>query len=478
MEEKNSDMQYTHRLLGRIVIEAVTPLAIGTGSKEIATDALVATDVNRLPYIPATTIAGVLRSMMEAEANLPNMEEELKKHIRKVFGFCENDEAHGSEIIFTDAKILNHSGVAVDGLQPSVIDKDELLKHFRTLPIRQHVRMTDKGVAADSGKFDEQVVYAGTRFCFEVEMVSDGSNESLLNQLLSQLNKKTFRIGGGTRSGFGEIKVVETDIMVLDLRNSGDREVYLKKTSDLGSGFWATNKGNIREKDNSADASHPCPNSDGMIEYTLSLKPESYFMFGSGFGDDEADKTPVKAKKIEWNGNSGTLKDNLVLIPAASVKGALAHRVAFYLNRRYKNFAGSLNSKATESVKKAMTALFGSEGNSNGTGMVRGNLIFSDVIESEVKDKDKLFNHVAIDRFTGGAIEGALFSEKATFGNERVYKMTIIADKSRIRNPEAEEALENALKDLCKGLLPLGGSVNRGHGVFTGSLTKNNETIL
>ena len=53
------------------------------------------------------------------------------------------------------------------------------------------------------------------------------------------------------------------------------------------------------------------------------------FSFGSGFGDDEADMTPMKAQKVVWEKGIGTLKDNLVLIPATSVKGALAHRVAY-----------------------------------------------------------------------------------------------------------------------------------------------------
>ncbi|MBR3713032.1 MAG: CRISPR-associated protein, partial [Bacteroidales bacterium] len=43
---------YTHRFLARMIIEAKTPLAVGSGDKDITTDALVATDVNGLPYIP------------------------------------------------------------------------------------------------------------------------------------------------------------------------------------------------------------------------------------------------------------------------------------------------------------------------------------------------------------------------------------------------------------------------------------------
>lgn len=60
--------KYTYRLLSRFVIEAQTPISVGKGEKSILSDAIVATDVNGLPYIPGTSIAGVLRhSMLKLE---------------------------------------------------------------------------------------------------------------------------------------------------------------------------------------------------------------------------------------------------------------------------------------------------------------------------------------------------------------------------------------------------------------------------
>ncbi|MGL5563364.1 MAG: RAMP superfamily CRISPR-associated protein, partial [Tannerellaceae bacterium] len=45
---------YNKRLLCRIVLEATTPLSIGSGLKDITTDSLVVKDINGLPYIPGT----------------------------------------------------------------------------------------------------------------------------------------------------------------------------------------------------------------------------------------------------------------------------------------------------------------------------------------------------------------------------------------------------------------------------------------
>ena len=78
--------KYTHRFLARFVIEAKTPLAVGSGEKDIITDALVATDVNGLPYIPGTAIAGVVRSMLKQE----------KVDTDEFFGFQKGDKGKGS----------------------------------------------------------------------------------------------------------------------------------------------------------------------------------------------------------------------------------------------------------------------------------------------------------------------------------------------------------------------------------------------
>ena len=78
---------------------------------------------------------------------------------------------------------------------------------------------------------------------------------------------------------------------------------------------------------------------------------------------------------------------------------------------------------------------------------------------------------MAIDRFTGGAIKGALFSEKTVYGgNELKIKILV---KMKDMDDDVVIAFEQTLDDICKGMLPLGGGVNRGHGIFTGTIKKN-----
>jgi len=54
-------MQFPHRYIARIIVEAETPLAVGSDNQQEDMDSPVAKDFNGLPYIPGTALAGWLR---------------------------------------------------------------------------------------------------------------------------------------------------------------------------------------------------------------------------------------------------------------------------------------------------------------------------------------------------------------------------------------------------------------------------------
>jgi hypothetical protein len=91
--------------------------------------------------------------------------------------------------------------------------------------------------------------------------------------------------------------------------------------------------------------------------------------------------------------------------------------------------------------------------------------------------KEKAFSHVMIDRFTGGAKDGALFTEGVTATKETVV-INIHVHESAFSNGDKHirEAFEAALADLAEGRLLLGGGVAKGHGIFTGTIQKPAKT--
>lgn len=453
--------RYTHRHIARLTVEAETPLAVGTGKgSDILTDAPVAKDVNGLPYIPATSIAGVLRHAMGYADN---------KTDGNPFGYTDgadnDDSGHGSDIIFTDAVMVGKEGKALDGIQ-DIEWEDEFYRAFQDLPIRQHVRIDDKGTAEDKGKFDNEVVYKGTRFVFEIELVSDNDNDNdnHIENAIKHLRYCTLRIGGGTRKGYGKLKIVKCQQASLVLSKPEDLERYLKKSSSLAE-YWEgfTKISAIGSLDDSK-----------WTHYQLKLKPLDFFMFGSGMGDSDADNVYVSEYVVSRGESVDSNKR--VLIPGSSVKGAIAHRTAYHYNKIKGNFAGKQNPKEiTGSNNEAVAAIFGEKKSDNT--FTRGRILIDDVIKGQAEPKSKSFFHNKIDQFTGGTMDGALFQEKVIYDKDTEYTFDIYVENSALADDDIKKAFVQSLRDICTGLLPLGGITNRGNGIFTGTATENDKQL-
>lgn len=474
----------THRYLARVILEAATPMAVASGHRSVLSDKLVLLDVNGLPYIPGTSLCGVLRHNLDLNPD----------EINGLFGYQEKSEGEGSRLILTAAHMLGEDGRVLDGIRDIDFESEYFTK-FKALPVRQHVRITHRGTVDDGGKFDEQVVFKGCRFCFELELITndDLEDQKAWEKILNAFKNPAFRIGSGTRKGFGEMKLVSLQQTKLNLKT--DLEKYLDKTSALDGETWWEGISTNNEVSTPSD----------WTEYVLSLSPQDFFLFGSGLESEDADMSFVTETFLTWDTNDKpSWVESRALMPASSVKGALAHRVAFHYNRikgitveklesadglqellqngyqvpQAKNtFDGNNINDRLEMITRFNPAVVELFGIADGDLIKRGNVIIPDFYFDGEPDK-KLLNHVAIDRFTGGAIEGALFSEEVVYGKELKAELKILVNKKIAENTQIEMALECALEDLCNGSLPLGGGTMRGHGCFEGKLTKNGKEMI
>ncbi len=487
----SENKKYPLRYLAQITVEAETPLAVSNGEESLVCDLLVATDANGVPMIPGTSLCGVLRSSLAEARNekqiiySPDIQ---VSPIDELFGWQKpgTEKGEGSRLIISSAHIIDEDGKAVEGLL--LKRKSKYLQILEKLPVRQHCKINHRG-AADTeahGKFDNQVLLKGVRFKFEIELVGDEADKPIWNELIDQLKSPAFRIGGGTRKGYGKLKIFELKKKVFDLSNSDDINGYLEKTSSLNSQLEVKIGSDIAEK--AVDGN--------WIKYTLTITPDDFFLFGSGYSDEDVDMTPVYENVVIWKNGKPEISERMILIPASSIKGAISHRTAYHFNRLSKKFADKL--KPGEKIEDfvgennpSIKALFGCAKDSNGEDDkkndkkssdidkgLRGNVIMSDILIKDEK-KTKILNHVSIDRFTGGAINGALFDEKVIAQKTRldlellVNKKAFETDMLKYGDKEhIQKALECALDDLCKGLLPLGGGVMRGHGCFIGKWEK------
>lgn len=450
-------MSITQIFIAGIEIEALSPISLGSGDWNSQTGNLVARDANGLPYLPGTSIAGIIRHQLYCTIGLKEVD------IDFIMG-----KEEGSRLVTTSAHIVSSNSLVVENLD-SNINNDPFLSCFFRLPIRQHVCINEYGSGNKGGKFDEEIVFKGTRFYFELEYIvfesdSDKTQENF-STVVNSLNGSSLRIGGGSRIGFGEFKISTFKCVSFDLRKSSDLNLYCEKSSSLNNIDWwkkalITNNYKITSISNM---------NEDWEEFSFSLEPIDFFLFSSGLGNEDTDITPIKEDIIIWDETSPILQEGCILIPASSLKGAFSHRLAFNYNKAVKLFADDISPedafKYTGENNRAVIEFFGSSGDNKYS---RGNVIFSDIIE-KLDYKEKKLNHVSIDSFTGGAIAGALFSESVIHSkgkftlNVRVLKKLLIENTT---NTEIIKAFNNTMKDFISGIIPLGGGVNRGFGLF------------
>ena len=520
-------MKYNQRYIARFTIEAETPVSVGSGEKGLLTDRLVAKDANGLPYIPGTSLTGVLRHSFDDV-----------DFIKDIFG-SDGKNGMGSRLIISSAYLVGEDGkTVIEGLKNIDLNTG-YYSYFNRLPERDHVRMNGKG-AADSenhGKYDEQLVHKGTRFVFEIELIGNAEDKGNWVKLLEAFASPIFRVGAGTRKGFGKFKIVEnvSKFKVFNLAVSTELVDYLNKSSSLNERTDTWTPMNVK-----LNQSMP-----GWKCYQLELEAKNFFLFGAGFGDEDADNKPKTERFFDWSTGKPKLIDkDALLIPSTSIKGIIAHRVAYHYNKEKHIYIGTadkvalvtafneastlknvedkfnieqvsfpsdssewdaleneINALSIEDLKEwtdfknnleeevvekeafesdagenneAVKALFGFAKNSEQKlDGLRGRVIINDIYLDYNTDNDKIFNHVKIDRFTSGTIDGALFQEKATQYKNKI-DLNIWVDEQAFEGGEIiKVAFEKTLQDILTGNLQLGGNANKGHGAFKGTLKIN-----
>ncbi|MBI3892090.1 MAG: hypothetical protein HY303_11245, partial [Candidatus Wallbacteria bacterium] len=119
----------------------------------------------------------------------------------------------------------------------------------------------------------------------------------------------------------------------------------------------------------------------------------------------------------------------------------------------------------TDENNQAVRLLFGAisesrEGREPGR---RGLVRVSDVHIEDEPGKDCVLHHVSLDRFTGGALDGFLFTERARIGDELLVVVEVDTRRTALSEPLAD-ALAAGLRDLAEGRLQIGAGSGRGNG--------------
>ena len=484
-EKKGGEKPFSNRkrkILYHITIEAVTPLHLGSGKVDFFVDKPVRRDWNRLPMIPGSSLAGLFRELYPAG--------EVEKE--RLFGYQKGGEGEengaGSQIIFTNGLLVGRDRQVIEGVTPLL--NDPFLLFFRdSLPIRERTAIDESGTAKEHFKFDEEVVPVGTQFKFGIELEEGAATAEVEENLLKVLWAYQFRIGGGATRGLGKVKVVEILRREIEVGDPEERRKFASLNSS------APNRATRREFEliystkggwQKFFKSDPSPiDREEFIEIELELEPEGSFITGDRYPEGEIDIQQLREVVVDYSKPDPTSWEKRAVLPGSGIKGALAHRVAFYFNLENGYFGkegkvGSENRAVREifGVEKGNTkgdedlSKLGNSGENSKPAGKKGIILLEDLVLEG--GEERILTHVSIDRFLGGALEQALFTEKVLVGGRGKLKILVKKEGIGGEVPEWQvkeyfKFLKLAIEDLLNGQLPLGGGGSRGHGIFTGT---------
>ena len=504
-------------VLAHVTIELSTPLTIGTGNGDDLNDSTCVLDTNGLPTIPGTSLAGMLRAAWRTFGLQPEDD--------TVFGFQKKKTGASSLVEVSWAATHDQYDRPVLPLAPTAsLESDPVLACARAGVVRDHVRINHRGVADGAGKFDELLVPAGARFSFEL-LVHGSQASPIMERLLALLHRGGLRLGGRTRRGFGAFSVQTCSMRTFDLRKPEHRSAMLQVPRDLstpGAGLPPVSLDNLpqlpRDTHRVTIALSLIPQDYWLFGTGLPVRDEHYDQRKGDKdqrkGDKDQrkphDKVPVTERRIVWPQGRGTVTssaDAEVLVPASGIKGALRHRTLFHARRRKGYWAlgdkacspdhlgqqrawaeevkalrdhgarlpdpipdplqRQVGDTARDLAEEAVDQLFGSiksaqkEGHEEAQG-TPGRVFLSDLYLADARSAP--LQHVSLDRFTQGPMDGLLYSE-APIARFPALNIQLIVDTADLPDL-SRRALADALADLAEGRLALGAGANRGHGYF------------
>lgn len=502
--------------LARVTLEFTTPFAVRSGSGDDLVDSVFVVDANGLPTIPGSSLAGILRHA------LATGDPERDPRCRAVFGFVRrrsggSADAAASRVHVSWGQVHGTDDRPVSFLAPN-LERDELLGFLAAGIRRNHVRLNARGVHhEDRALFDELLVPAGARFTFEIRLdLPDPEAPPELRELLQLLARRTTTIGGRTRAGLGDFRIVRYGYRLFDLAKAEDFRDFRRLPKALED---KTPPGVLPEGA-AIDGAAPA---EDVVTATLRLQAEDFFLVGDGEMDLQApddlnarkrkltaprgeqaeevfelpDMVPYRERHVVWSNGRGSVsqidrsRGAHAVIPASGIKGALRHRTAFHA-RRLRGPKAWIDADDAESIARAAESdwcepdsesaiceLFGeikqrADPNDGGGSPQRAGRIYVDEVRID-RARTVRLQHVSIDRFSGGPMDGALFDEMVLQFEDPIT-LRVHVEAPREVDALSRAAFSAALSDLCEGRLALGAASARGHGYFRGTIIWSDES--
>lgn len=418
------------------------------------------------PFIPGASIAGAARSFL-AQQRKPWTEYKRANEddaLKRLFGGDMRQDRPQSE------KNKDTMSALIVADAPCVSEKVNT-------SIRDGVRIdAESGSAADKAKFDVEVVERGTEFKLEfVCIIRKGDCQSefeeLFFALLHGFKQGDIRLGARTRRGYGRGKVTSWKIRDLKMNDPEDVMAWLHDDP------WSRPKS--------------C-----LSPTSLSTNERRYFRIEADFALRTSllirSSSEDPNKKDEVPDTTHLHSDGRPVVPGTSFAGAFRHRAALIAN--------ALNWEKKDKDEDPVCDMFGpvhkqkrkeldqepEENTQTVHNEERQESKQTDLWASRIRIEERLVkrvdlqwqDRVAIDRFTGGSLQSALFNEKPAYPlslkelEETGKKQGRPNIRLRLTIEEPEKAeiglLLLTLRDFWYGHAALGGETSNGRGTLQG----------
>ena len=437
----------SRKIKARIVVEGdlilLTPAHFGNGDGSDETDLPLLADALEptRPLLTGASLAGALRAYLR---RISSKDASLDKAL---FGGAKGDDAGEQSPLIVDDALGQAAGVELrDGVK--------LDPTTRT--------------AAEGALFNIETWAAGTVFPLRLELIlldREDQREIPMQALaaaLTGLSNGSITLGARKRRGYGQARVEQWRIRRFNLAESVDDLLdWLQKGNDKLDGTAitvATQDGNRKPLTDDelmtvllrafGSSAQPISNQENVFTLSAEFALESSLLIRGSTGRDD-----LGPDMVHLHSRRNGKQEPMPILSGTSLAGALRARATRILN--------TLNPNKTQQI---IAEMFGPE--MKGKVTPKASRVVVEECEIVNAVTDLVQNRIRIDRFTGGVVEGALFSEQPAFGK----KDTCLTIRLRLLDPKDYEIglLLLLLKDLWTGDLPLGGEISVGRGRLRG----------
>lgn len=426
------------KLVRKIVIQSKlktqSPLRIGSGANEGLTDILILKDKQGQPFIPGTSLAGVLRSEIAAIYD--------EKAADKLFGSIDGRDSNQSmlnisDVVLTSKGIVVRDGVAIDELT---------------------------GVAKTGAKFDFEALERGAAGDVLLELTVRKCDEAKPLEITYQHNAYSVKgdcygemaatiadlltggisVGSLTTKGYGKIAGAEAvSVYDFDFAQAKSAEQWLAYISDekLPQAAYTGKAEAVKAAENF------------YLEVGCALQGA---LLVRNFDVDDSKQNKEEATLSAVQLKSG--ED--YVIPGTSWKGVLRSRAFKILL--------ALTGNDLQAAQHKLQEIFGFANDVEKQSGKRSKLLVDETYISTKKLSAMRQTRNRIDRFTGSTIDSVLFCEEPVWQQKRDENTVTL--KACLKNCSQAEAglMLLLLKDLWLGNMNIGSGRGVGRGVLRG----------